>query len=534
MTAEITQVTAAPCGGLAARSAPGVEGQRAVGASEASALGSTQSYCFTPELSGKNGDVRGVSDGGERRRERWAARAMLWQASSLKAVRCCGRLLHNDGVGDPDDGQSVLVRRREVDGRMVASFGGLVTCGSVWACPRCSAVIAHTRATEIGAAVRECYRRGGKVYLLTATLRHSSRDGLAALWDALGAGWRSAFGSRSWTGQKPREARRRGRVVQIGEIIGDAECFDVAGLTRVVETTYGSPADGGHGWHLHIHALVFCASSLARGLVSELPAWLPKIENRDWLARNAFAARIHSRWSAGVMRAGYRLPGAVAVDVREINDQGAEYLGKYLSKATYDAASKIGVEIAGGQVSKTGRVARNRTPFEVLADLASSVDARGFGVRTPRRWSVTQAGDGDWAVIDTETGEVLAVTAPGEWKVWHEWEQGSKGRRQIMWSRRRKDPTTARENLWNVLLVARGMTAEESDEAVAAVDTFGQVVGEISRKDWYRTVVWRPELIVDILEVAETGGVRAISDVLAGYGVAFIEHPPPSADRNAA
>jgi hypothetical protein len=94
---------------------------------------------------------------------------MLWQASSLKAVRCCGRMLHNDAIGDPDDGQSVVIRRREVDGRMVASYQGLMTCGSVWSCPRCSAVIAHTRAEEIGSAVRECYRRGGKVYLLTLT-----------------------------------------------------------------------------------------------------------------------------------------------------------------------------------------------------------------------------------------------------------------------------------------------------------------------------------------------------------------------------
>jgi hypothetical protein len=90
--------------------------------------------------------------------------------------------------------------------------------------------------------------------------------------------------------------------------------FDVAGLTRAVEATYGSPADGGHGWHLHIHALVFCASSLASRLVPELPAWLPEITDWDWLSRNVFAARIHSRWSARVGRAGYRLPGSVAVD----------------------------------------------------------------------------------------------------------------------------------------------------------------------------------------------------------------------------
>jgi hypothetical protein len=175
------------------------------------------------------------------------------------------------------------------------------------------------------------------------------------------------------------------------------------------------------------------------------------------------------------------LPGSVAVDVREVGDEGAEYLGRYLAKATYDAAIKLGIEVAAGQVSKTGRLERYRAPFELLADLATSVDARGFGVRTPRHWAVKEAGNGDWAVIDCDTGEVVAVTPPGEWAVWHEWEQASKGRRQILWSRRRRDPGSVREELWNSLLDVRGATADKSDEAVAAVDVEGEVVGEVSR-----------------------------------------------------
>lgn len=513
-------------GGPAARSAPGAEGQRPVGASVASALGSTQSYCFTPAPPPETATAMGV-DPAERRRVRWASRAMLWQASSLKSVRCCGRMLHNDAVGDPDDGQGVVIQRRDVDGRMVASYRGLMTCGSVWACPRCSAVIAHTRAEEVAAGVRECYRRGGKVYLLTLTMRHSSRDQLADLWDALSSGWRSAFGQRSWTGQRSRTEQRRGGLVKIANIMGDAERFDVAGLTRVVEATYGAPKDGGHGWHLHIHALVFSASSMAGGLATELPVWVGGAVDRDWLARNVFASRVHSRWATGLCRAGYRLPGSVAVDVREVADEGAEYIGRYLAKATYDAAAKMGAEIATGQISKTGSAERNRTPFEVLADLSASVDARGFGVRTPRHWSVMPAADGDWAVIDTDTGEVLSVTPPGEWRVWHEWEQASKGRRQIMWSKKRRNPTSEREHIWNAVLAVRGLTADESDEVLAAADTGGDFLGEISRSDWYRIVVWRPALVVEILEAAESLGAQEVTRVLASCGVDFVEHPPP-------
>lgn len=82
-----------PSGGPAARSASSAKGQRASRASEASALGSTQSYCFTTPASSTD-SVAAAVDAAARRRIRWGARAMLWQASSLKAVRCCGRVLH--------------------------------------------------------------------------------------------------------------------------------------------------------------------------------------------------------------------------------------------------------------------------------------------------------------------------------------------------------------------------------------------------------------------------------------------------------
>lgn len=507
-------------GDAAARSAC-AEGQSVGGASGASALGSTQSYCFTTAE-----DVgASVSTRMERRRDRLAARAMLWTASSLKSVRCCGRMLHNDAVGDPDDGQAVVIKRREVNGENVASFGGLMTCGSVWSCPRCSAVIAQERAVEIGNAVRECYARGGRVYLLTLTMRHSGRDRLADLWDAVSSGWRSSFGTRAWTGQKGRTSVRGGRSVEIPPLMGDAERFDIAGVTRVVEATYGAPAEGGHGWHLHIHALLFVASSIEAGLIEDLPAVLKDVD-RGWLSRNVLAARFHGRWSAGLKKLGYREPGCVGVDLREVSDAGAEYVGRYLAKATYDASEKVGMEMAAGQTTKQGRVSINRTPFQMLSSLAKSLDARGFGVRTPRRWSVEDAGEGDWAVIDGDTGEVLKVTPPGEWRLWHEWEQASKGKRQILWSRRRKDAATSREVLWNALLDSRGDSSNESDEAVASRDVGGEVLGEISRNDWYRIVVWRPNIWTALLEVSEDEGVQGLQKLCDSNGIEFVPRRP--------
>lgn len=355
------------------------------------------------------------------------------------------------------------------------------------------------------------------------------------------SGWRSAFGTRAWTGQRARIVTRKGRSVEVAEYIGDAARFGVAGLTRVVEATYGAPADGGNGWHLHIHALVFVEASLTAALsdfqVVEPPedvvpsrhsksmrsgsrvlgsvrefvaaGWSGNIDS-EWLAHNIFAARVHERWSRGLEKAGCAVPGSVGVDVRLVSDVGSQYLGQYLAKSTYDVAGRLGSEIGAGQVTKTGRIGRNRTPFEILSALAESVDARGFGVRTPRHWSVVPAADGDWAILDSDTGEVVSVTPPGEWRIWHEWEQSSKGRRQIMWSRRRRDPSTSRESLWNSLLDARGVSAEHSDEDVAVAEVEGEVVAEISREDWYRLIVWSPSLMVELLEAAEERGASGV------------------------
>ena len=348
---------------------------------------------------------------------------MLWSASSLKAVRCCGRMLHNDGVGDPDDGQAVAIKRRPVDGRMVASYSGLMTCGSVWSCPRCSAVIAHERAARIGSAVRECYRRGGRAYLLTLTMRHSSRDKLTDLWEALSTGWRNAFGARAWTGQKAGIRLRRGRLVETLPVMGDAERFDVAGLTRVVEATYGRPDHGGHGWHLHIHALVFSSTSMEAGIEEELPDYLPEGLDRHWLARAVFARRIYERWSGGLGKLGFGNLTGNAVDLREITDDGSEYVGR------------LSLEGDIRRCGKAGHGDWRRTAIEGCKRTAKSHTIQYFGradvlcgcagVRSPHTadWSVKAVGDGDWAVIDSDTGEVMAVTPPGEWRIWHEWKR---------------------------------------------------------------------------------------------------------------
>ena len=62
-----------------------------------------------------------------------------------------------------------------------ASYTGLQTCGSVWACPVCAAKIAERRRVEIQVAMSLHGAAGGGVLLLTATTPHQRIDKLSDL-----------------------------------------------------------------------------------------------------------------------------------------------------------------------------------------------------------------------------------------------------------------------------------------------------------------------------------------------------------------
>jgi len=62
-----------------------------------------------------------------------------------------------------------------------ATYVGLQTCGSVWACPVCAAKIAERRRAEVVAAMAAHKAAGGCMFLLTLTAPHQRTDLLADL-----------------------------------------------------------------------------------------------------------------------------------------------------------------------------------------------------------------------------------------------------------------------------------------------------------------------------------------------------------------
>jgi hypothetical protein len=216
----------------------------------------------------------------------------------------------------------------------------------------------------------------------------------------------------------------------------------IAGWLRVVEVTFGV-----NGWHVHVHYLLFLeASSVPREL-------------------DALKWSMFKRWSSSLKAQGLPAPLIGSQDLRVLDGPADEALAEYFTKAVH-SARRIGLELTSSQ-SKTARgVHKTRSVWDFLDD-----------------------------VLDLGDADAL--------ERWHEWQAGSKGRRQLTWS---KD---LREQL--------GLRFEKSDEDVAAEElgTKADDLVIISAAGWRTVIAGR--LRVQILEsVYRQGfsGLRALLDVL--------------------
>lgn len=313
----------------------------------------------------------------ERRGARYEARHLLWDRGReisgkdpIPAVRKCGRTVRS--------GDGVTVRVSEDGGHRSAGFTGLSTCGSVWACPVCSAKIAAGRQGEIERALTAWHALGGRVGLVTLTMRHRKGQRLKSLWDAVSAAWHAAASGAGWEADQLAAGQLMERTIRTGKRAGQTVAEMRIPVIRVVEVTHGD-----NGWHVHIHALLLFGAGTDAGTVVRV------------------GASMFGRWSAALEREGYEAPSwRHGLDARRLEGDPAAALGEYFVKAQYSAS----METARGDLkdSRGG----NRTPFGILRGM---VETR-------------KTGDlGDWGTPEDED-------------VWGEWERASKGRRQVSWS----------------------------------------------------------------------------------------------------
>jgi len=84
----------------------------------------------------------------------------------------------------------------------VAHFTDLLLCGSIWACPECSAKIRAVRSDEIARAVDAHMKAGGTAWMVTSTARHRSCQSLAPTLDAVAQGFKRLMSGRAAVAEK--------------------------------------------------------------------------------------------------------------------------------------------------------------------------------------------------------------------------------------------------------------------------------------------------------------------------------------------
>lgn len=207
--------------------------------------------------------------------QRWAPDA---------AVRRCGLY--------PVPSRDVELVRTVDRGRGRGHVGAVQRCGRAQ-CPHCWAGICAVRARELSRGVTWWRAQGGRVWLVTLTIRHRRGDAIERFRGGMFGAWSSMLATREWQAFRRDHALRLddGSVVRVG-------------YARAFEATAGE-----HGYHPHFHALVSTSYE-----TTEADVYRAVCEG----------------WRRAVAR---MLPGheptAKGLDVRECDDEmGAAYVAK--------------------------------------------------------------------------------------------------------------------------------------------------------------------------------------------------------------
>lgn len=427
-----------------------------------------------------------LSRSAEKRRERHALRTLAADVASSDFLRSCGnKVCRPEGVGV-----------RGGSGQ-VAGFAGIETCGSVWACPACSAKIGAVRSASLAALLAWASGEGHTVAMLTLTARHHKGDRLDDLWSGLGAAWRHL--GRSWSSEtekafekrlaKNREAwdryldkKRAGERCraprktpeELVRRVGILESIGALGYVRATEVTHGAA-----GWHVHYHCVLILERSEE-----------DREDPEDYEAKlDSARGKIFEAWKTGLAKNGYTAVERVREKDGSTSHVGADLrvmkagmvedaLSGYLTKAT-DAvaaaeavkkdAESIAAEATLGQ-HKKGRKS-SRTPFQVLGDVA-------------------QTGDADDADL------------------WAEWVKVSRGRRQLVWS----------NGLAELAKIAD--EAEKTDEEIAAEEIGSDDLFRLPNETWAQ-IRWNDRRF-ELLEAVEKGGASAGTALLDRWGLEWV------------
>ncbi len=266
-----------------------------------------------------------------------------------------------------------------------ASYSGLQTCGSVWACPVCAAKIAERRRSEILAAMAAHKANGGGVFLLTLTAPHQRGDCIGELLVKHGQALR-----RFWSLKAVRQV-----LADMGNV----------GQIRAAEVTHGRLSEFNNGWHPHHHVLLFVGG----GVVDEAT-------RKDW------AVRLYLQWAASCEAFGLGVPSFVHGLKLDDGSKASAYVSKW----------GLEDELTKGHTKKASK---GETPFDflraILADASDKEAGRLFvefaeafkGKRQliwspglKRRFAIGELSDEELAAKQDDLARLLGSLTVTQWR----------------------------------------------------------------------------------------------------------------------
>lgn len=236
-----------------------------------------------------------------------------------------------------------------------ASWGNILRCGSVWACPVCAAKISLERTAELRDLLEEHIREGADRaggWFVTLTIRHELRQRLKLLRQAVTGAWKQVRQLRRW----------REWTQELG-YIGDV---------RALEVTVGGQA----GWHPHLHVLMFFTRQPSEEDRAAFEQWLYDVWADRISALLGEPNRPH-RWT----RTENGEKKALGVSVEGVRNDPAA-LSKYLLK--------MGAALETAHWTRKKGRRGNRTMFEVLQQLHDAPHA--IEIRLWREWTADMLG----------------------------------------------------------------------------------------------------------------------------------------------
>lgn len=327
------------------------------------------------------------------------------------------------------------------DGNVVGS--GLQHCMSVWACPVCSARLLQLRASRLSGIIDAWRDRGGAVAMVTLTMSHDRGDTLKELWDDVQDAWTACIATPAW---------RRAQD-EFGVVIEDGGKKRIP-VVRAVETTWGPST----GWHVHIHALLFLPDA-ERAATALGNIWLG-----DETTKRRTVGMLE-RWQRQAAKRG-RHAVAEGQDAHVVVADTQSTVADYLAKSVLDG--DISKELARGDMKVAA--GQRFTPFQLLALVA--------GGKHPEKAGLVR-------------------------RLWREWEDASRGRRQMALSR----------GLADYLAVA-GLTGDDETDGVLtdiAADAFSLNVPALESDKQHN---WRPAGPPELIGLVRADTWR---DVVAEY-----------------